>query len=373
MSLPAVDALLAEAVHRGDPPAAQCCVLLDGAPIHDGAHGCDPESVFDLASVTKVAATTSALALLASRRALGLDDHVGRYLSSGAHPDLTLRALLAHRSGLPAWRPFFTRAMADPLARAIYAERPRAPLAAWARARRLVLEGVLAAPLEVPGQRVYSDLGFITLGAVVETVAAERLHTFARRALHPGRDLGFVDLARGRSWLDDRAVVATGVTRPREPAPGQEGRCGVPEARRPEDPGRVDDDNAFAMGGVAGHAGLFGTARALARFAHDAWIDDALGLGDTRRAFLEVDEGARGPPRALGFDVPTPGSSAGRLARGARVVGHLGFTGCSVWMDLDRRLVVALLTNRTLPGRHRVEGIRALRPAVHDAVADALA
>jgi CubicO group peptidase (beta-lactamase class C family) len=102
---------------------------------------------------------------------------------------------------------------------------------------------------------------------------------------------------------------------------------------------------------------------------------DALRIGpDALRAFVTVDAAASGPPRALGFDVPTgPASSAGGLGDGPLgAVGHLGFTGCSLWLDLDRRLAVALLTNRTFEGRERVEGIRALRPAVHAAIREAV-
>src|SRR5690606_12689375 len=171
-------------------------------------------------------------------------------------------------------------------------------------------------------------------------------------------DLGFVDLSRASSWLDGRHVVPTGRTRPREPAPGQEALV-PPPASSEDAPGRVDDDNAFAMGGVAGHAGLFGTARAIAvlgaRILDELEDRGRLGLGEVLRVFAAVDPADGPPPRGLGFDRPAPeGSSAGALLgragpRGA--IGHLGFTGCSLWIDLDRRLSVALLTNRTYPGR----------------------
>ena len=358
------DEVLAAAVASGDPPAAQCCVLLDGRVVHESAHGCALASVFDVASVTKVAATTSALARLVAEGAVALDDSVRRFLP-GAAFDASLRALLGHRSGLPAWRPLFVRVVADPVAGACFS-RDAAPPAAWARARTVLMQSVLSTPAPTPGRREYSDLGFLALGAVIEAVTATRLDRFCEAQLFRGRDLGFVDLATPASWLDGAHVLATGTTRPRAPAPGQEGLFEVPSQQAAPDPGRVDDDNAYAMGGVAGHAGLFTTARALAEHAHATWIEDALGA--TRAAFLARDP-ADGPPRALGWDVPTPGSSAGALGRGARVFGHLGYTGCSLWVDLDRRLVVTLLTNRTLPGRERVEGIRALRPAFHDAVA----
>lgn len=352
--------VLDAAVAAGDPPAAQCCVTIDGAVAHESAHGCGLDAVFDVASVTKVLATTSALALLVERGELGLDDPIGRTLPS-ARFDASLRALLGHRSGLPAWRPFFAPMVED----AIFRAPGEATADAFARARAEVVADVLATPLEAPGRRVYSDLGFIALGAAIEAATGQRLDRFCEAELFAGLDLDFVDLAAA-SPFEGREVLPTGWTRPRAPAPGQEGLFEVPAQARAPDAGRVDDDNAYAMGGVAGHAGVFGSARAVARFAHDAWVEDAFGA--TKRAFLAIDP-ADGPPRALGFDVPTEGSSAGALGRGGRVFGHLGFTGCSLWMDLDRRLVAVLLTNRVFSGREHVAGIRALRPAFHDAVA----
>ncbi len=362
-----LELLLDAAVALGEPPAAQCCVVVGGAVVHQSAHGCEADSVFDVASVTKVVATTSALASLVAAEELHLDEPAARWLPS-VDPRVTLRSLLGHRSGLAAWRPLFTRVMADPIAGACFdPSGASASAAAWARARTMVLEDVLGSPLEVVGRRVYSDLGFITLGAVVEAACGQRLDRWCAQELHAGYDLGYVDLADpASSWLVGRHVLPTGHTRPREPAPGQRDSFSVPPQPRRLDAARVDDDNAFAMGGVAGHAGVFGTARAVASFVYDTWVSER--LGETREQFLALDP-ADGPPRALGFDVPTPGSTAGALGRGRRVYGHLGFTGCSVWIDLDRDLCVALLTNRTLPGRAHVAGIRALRPAVHDAVA----
>lgn len=362
-----LERILDAAVATGDPPAAQCCVIQAGAIVHESAHACERASLFDVASVTKVAATTSALASLVARGALDLDDPVRRFLPAFAHESVTVRSLLGHRSGLPAWRPFFARVMDDALAGAIYSAPTRE---AWARARAMVMEDVLTTPLEVPGRRVYSDIGFLMLGALLEECAGERLDLFCERELYVGRDMGFVDLSAERSWLDARHVLPTGRTRPREPVAGQ--RYHVPAQEPSVDPGRVDDDNAFAMGGVAGHAGLFATSRALAEFMRDVWLDDGLGLGATRDAFLAIDPATEGPTRALGFDVPTPGGTAGRLGEGARVFGHLGFTGASVWMDLDRELVAVLLSNRTLEGRVHVDGIRRLRIAVHDAFCDTL-
>ena len=371
--------LLDRATGSGHVPAACACAIVDGEVVHESAHGASPdgtrasaESVFDVASVTKVAATTLAVAGLLARGELELDGAVARWLPAfGAQGKerVTVRELLGHRSGLAAWAPLFLGA------------REHLERGDFVTARAHVVGAVLDAPLGLPGRRVYSDLGFIALGALVEAASGARLDALVRESLYEplALDLGFVDLGERPTWLADRHVLPTGRTRPREPAPGQEHLYAVPEQPPRDDAGEVDDDNAFAMGGVAGHAGLFGTARALAELggliAGAVDGDDRLGMGEVLRAFAEIDP-AHGPVRSLGFDRPAAeGSSAGSLRgqagpRGA--IGHLGFTGCSLWIDLDRRLSVALLTNRTHRGRQHVEPIRALRPAFHDRLCRAI-
>ena len=389
-----VSDVLEAATSVGDPPASACAAIVDGELMHESAHGASPDgtptrahSLFDVASVTKAVATSAAVATLIARGALTLDTPIVERLPGfGEHGKerVTVRELLAHRSGLPAWEPLFVEAMRDAVAGECFAPGGAPSAAAWARGRAIVLEQVEGARLEHPGERVYSDLGFLALGALVEATSGQRLHRFCEEALFAPlglhEELGFVDLAAGPSWIDEAHVLPTGRTRPREPAPGQEGLYAIPEQPERLDPGRVDDDNAFAMGGVAGHAGLFGTARAVASFGM-ALLEELdgsggpLGLQDVLRTLFTIDASPKGPPRGLGFDVRTGETSSlgailGTGPRGA--FGHLGFTGCSLWLDLDRRLSVALLSNRTLPGRDRVEGIRSLRPQVHDALARAV-
>jgi CubicO group peptidase (beta-lactamase class C family) len=346
----------------------------------------DAECRFDVASVTKLA-TTLLAAQLVERGTLDLDAPVRRLLPAFEGKDeVTPRHLLAHTSGLPAWRPLFERCARDPVAGALF---PPAGLAGAARAqavtrsRALLLEAVLASPLAGPtGERVYSDLGFITLGRLVEELGGASLGELARRELFAPLGLartGFVDLG-----AEDLAVrlsadrfAATGGTRPREPAPGQEGSYAIPPQGPALDLGEVDDDNAYALGGIAGHAGLFSTAAELARLGQ-AILDELDGpagkarLG-ARGALAECVRPSPcrvGPARGLGFDLPAPsGSAAGeRFGKGGPrgAVGHLGFTGCSLWVDLDRRVSAALLTNRVAFGRANVEGIRRLRPEFHD-------
>jgi CubicO group peptidase (beta-lactamase class C family) len=231
---------------------------------------------------------------------------------------------------------------------------------------------------------VYSDVGFIVLGEILsvaagaslDAVVAERVTVPLGLAAHFRRLSGPAPAAAGAG-----PIAPTGATRPREPAPGQDGSWTAIE-RRPGRPGEVDDDNAWAMDGVAGHAGLFGTAGDVAAFGQ-AVLDDVAGQarlaapGLWARA-LERDAETPGSTRALGFDThragdPTADASAGRWLGQALpgAVGHLGFTGVSLWIDLARAVVVALCTNRTALGRANVR-IRGFRPRFHDAVMEAL-
>lgn len=314
-----------------------------------------PECLFDLASVTKVMSTTA----LVLELGLPLDAPLRRFLP-GVAVEASLDDLLFHRSGLPAFLPYF----AEPLStHPALCEGPNPELRARVRAE--VLARVAATP---PGARVgreavYSDLGFILLGAALEAAAGEPLDAlFARRIAKPlGLTAGFRRISAGLPL--PRTVAITGSTRPREPAPGQEGLWRVDP--RPTHFAQVDDDNAFVLDGVAGHAGLFGTALDVARFGE--WMRQS-----GRRWPRDATPGST---RSRGFDTPSDvGASCGpRFGRaGPRgAIGHLGFTGTSLWIDLDRELVVAFLTNRVALGRANVR-IREFRPRVHEAVLDAL-
>ncbi len=319
-----------------------------------------PTCLFDLASVTKVMSTTA----LVLDQQLAIESSLQRWLPTAAAP-VGLADLLFHRSGLPAFLPYFEQELNS--VPALFGG-PEPELRA--QVRRSVIERVLATQPERPAgqQAVYSDLGFIILGIALETATGTPLdRLFASRIATPlGLTAGYRRISEGLPVPAEFA--ATGVTRPREPAPGQEGQWRV--TTHPTELAQVDDDNAFCLDGVSGHAGLFGTALDVARFGQailegrwapsTPWGRDPLTAGSTR---------------ALGFDTPSAdgascGSRFGRKGpRGA--IGHLGFTGTSVWIDLDRQLVVALLTNRVALGRANVR-IREFRPKLHDAVLDAL-
>lgn len=356
-SLAPVRAVLEEGLRDGIAPAVSAVVLRHGALLHEGLHGQagdDPlgaSHLFDVASLTKVMATGTLAARMVEAGLLPLDARVSRWLPSFAAKKaaITVRHLLSHASGLPAWRPLHARLPPDP-----------------ARAQAALEAALAAEPLEsAPGQRAqYSDLGFLALGLVLERIGggpldrlcADRVFLplgLARTAFRPARD-------RSTAPLGASAFVPTTV---RERS----------ELRR----GEVHDDNARALGGVAGHAGLFSTARDVAVLGQ-AWLLALQGrssfLGaETASAFAARDKTPRSH-RALAWDRPSGDAPAigSRLGMGDRgAIGHLGFTGCSLWLDIDAGLSCALLTSHC-PEVGHTGRIQAFRRRFHDAVAQAL-
>lgn len=323
-----------------------------------------PDTTFDLSSLTKALATTTAFALLVKERKLRFDDRVTRFFHDfGVHgkTHITFRHLLAHCSGLPPWRPYY-----KDIAR-IEKKEGRLNFIASRGAKEYVYEQIHRESIEYEtGTRsLYSDLGFMLLGEMVETLARMPLDRFCHeRIFRPlgMRSTAFVDLTQLRTRR--LAPVAEAIA-PTEHCPWRHRvLCG-----------EVHDDNAYAMGGVAGHAGLFGSASDVAALSSRllaCWhgADDFL----PRELMTELWARDASVPKsswALGWDTPSPeGSSAGtRIA--SHAVGHLGFTGTSVWIDLERDVSVVLLTNRVHPHRDN-ERIREVRPRVHDAVFEAL-
>ena len=332
--------------------------------------------LFDVSSLTKVLCTGTLTALLVKEGRLGLDAPAAEWLPrfrEGGKERVTVRQLLAHSSGLPWWRPWFERAMADPVAGQAFlppSERPADLAAAFARGREIVAEGLWEEPLEAePGTRaLYGDPGFLALGFLLEAAGGAPLdRLFADRVAVPlgAPDTFFVG--------PGRLAVGQGPCAGRRYAPTE--RC---EHRHEQNEGTVNDDNAWAMGGVAGHAGLFSTASNVERLGQE-WLLALEGRGrildpKVAREFARRDA-TPGSERALSWDTPSAaGSSIGsRLGRGPLgAIGHLGYTGCSLWIDRDRKLVSVLLTNHVFPGGRRPAEILALRQAFHDAVAKAV-
>ncbi len=295
------------------------------------------ETRFDLASLTKPLVTAAAILRLIQKKALTMDDPVCRFIpefSGGHKAQVTLAHLLNHTSGLPAWKPYYEQ-----------------PLRPGEDGREAVYRCAHTEPLVAsPGEKsCYSDIGFILLGEVVERVSGTPLHRFCARHLFPLADClatGFIYNGRRPKALQGQRFAATS-------------DCHFV---------RVHDDNAWRMGGVAGHAGLFSTATEVYRLLR-LWMDALRGLGPfdpglsthfvTRR---------RGPSTfGLGWDTPSLfGSSSGRFFSKSSF-GHLGFTGTSLWVDRIHDLAVILLTNRVY---HGVENrkIQAFRPKLHDLI-----
>lgn len=344
-----VDRVIDDFLDQGAFPGAVVAVGYRGELVHARAFGklsyddAQPVSLdtrYDLASLTKVIATTTMAMILVDEERLRLDHPVQaflpRFVGDGKHA-VTVRHLLTHSSGVDWWAPLYQemQGKADYLARI--------------QAMDLVYE---------PGTKMqYSDLGVILLGEILERVAGEPIDAFVgRRVFGP---LGMPDTG----FRSDRAAWSR--IAPTEDDPWR-GRVLQ---------GEVHDENAFALGGVAPHAGLFGTATDLARFAqmilnggileHQRIVSRETVAAFTRRA------GIADSTRALGWDTKSEqGSSAGtRFSPDA--FGHTGYTGTSLWIDPQRQLFVILLTNRVHPTRENTL-IRQVRPAVADAVVRAL-
>jgi serine-type D-Ala-D-Ala carboxypeptidase len=317
------------------------------------------DTIYDVASLTK-AVSTSVLAMrLVAAGRIALDDRVDRYLPEfqGDLKDrVTVRHLLCHASGLPPHRPFYESVAAG-------IARPDHAIATAAAEEPLINR---------PGAvSVYSDLGFILLGWLMARATGEELDVLFRRLIFEPLGLSsatFLSVDGGRDGGSREEFVARHEVAPTESCP-RRGRILL---------GEVHDLNAFAMGGVAGHAGLFSDAADLGRIARAltfAWHGDVGENGvvhrDVIREFWRPADIA-GSTWRLGWDGPSAsGSQAGsKMSRAA--VGHLGFTGCSIWIDPRRALWIVLLTNRVHPTVREDPRFRGFRAAVHDAALDAL-
>ena len=336
--------MLEQAVHARAFPAAVIEVGNAARPLWRKAFGrvtfeataapATEETIFDLASLTKVLATTALVMQRLERGSIGLDDPLTRHLGAWQGADraaVTIRDLLSHCGGLPGYVPVF---------------RGHTGRAEFERA-------ICGMPLDYPPRTtaVYSDLGFILLGFVID----DEMTLSTRRFDVMRSQMGVVEPLQFNPPPLWKARTA-----PTELDPWR-GRVLV---------GEVHDENCAALGGAAGHAGLFGTAGAVGECArHYLQILDG-GAGAFGRATLEAFITRRtdvpGSSRALGWDTMLPTSSCGaRLS--PRAFGHTGFTGTSLWIDPERGAYVVLLTNRVHPTRSN-EAIRQIRPAVHDAV-----
>ncbi|WNG15269.1 serine hydrolase domain-containing protein [Cystobacter fuscus] len=369
--------VLDEAVTLGIFPSAQAVVLHRGVQVFGGVAGpVTGDTRFDLASLTKVLSTTALFLRLWTEGKVGPETPVARFFPGSPVGDAgaTVADLLYHRSGLPPFVPFFAEALTS----TPELLDPACPSATRARVRDEVLQAAARTPLAAPWRTrtAYSDVGFILLGEILARVGGAPLDILFSRHVAGPLGLG-ARYHRLTDFPTDGLVAPTGATRPREPAPGQETMWGQLPSR-PAVLGEVDDDNAWVMDGVSGHAGLFGTAVDVARFGQAILAgcagDAAIAPGPLWFRALATDPLLPGSTRSMGFDSPSEAlSSAGHFIGDTPpgAVGHLGFTGTSLWVDLRRSLVVALVTNRVAHGRKEVR-IRDFRPVFHDLVVDSL-
>jgi CubicO group peptidase (beta-lactamase class C family) len=368
-----VEQAINEAVERNAIPGATIVIRKGEDIAFEGAFGNRAvvperspmrlETVFDLSSLTKPLATTIGVMMLARDGKMRLDDRITRFFHNfGVHgkSHVTFRQMLAHCSGLAAWRPFYqliaevekggkvnfmaSRGAKEFVYEEIHREKPEAP----------------------PGTRmIYSDLNFILLGEMVEQVSGVALNRFCRDKIFRPLEL------RATDFIDISLVR----TRRLEPVPEMFAPTSVCALRKRLLVGEVDDENAFAMGGVAGHAGLFAPVKEVDRIAHEL-LRCYAGRSDLVpqkivREFWTRDKALQDSTWALGWDSPSlEYSSSGRHFT-PEAVGHLGFTGTSVWIEPSREIAISLLTNRVHPHRDN-QAIRDFRPKIHDLVMEAL-
>jgi len=300
-------------------------------------------TLFDLASLTKVVATTAMAMILYERGVLDLgapvaaivpEFAVGSDVVDPIRRIVTARMLLAHNSGLPAYEKLFLRA----------------------KTRDELLHAALTTTLtSSPGTRAeYSDIGFIVLGVALERLADEALDTFCQREV-------FGPLGMAHTTFNPAPALNDSIP------PTADDRS----FRHRIIQGEVQDENASLLGGVAGHAGLFSTAEDLAIFAH-AMLNGGHPIlrADTVAFFSHRESTPDGTSRALGWDTPSSPSQSGKYFS-TRSFGHLGYTGTSLWIDPERGLSVILLTNRTWPDCQN-QAMKQVRPALHDAIVEAL-
>jgi CubicO group peptidase (beta-lactamase class C family) len=315
------------------------------------------DTVFDLASVSKVFATASLATSLVERGWIRWDTEVRAILPEFRHDGITLRMLAAHTSGLPAWFPFFSKISAafggDELGSIAVEDRQ-------AVMRTFCFEVDLD---RAPGTKaVYSDIGFLLLGFCLEEVLGMSLDRAVPRFLW--RPMGLIESARRRGERGPyyfRTTEAAFRIRDEQVAATED--C---PWRKTILQGQVHDDNCWAMGGYGGHAGVFGTATDLLSFGKNL-LSGYFSRETLREAWTRVN-----PPeecdRTPGWDTPSGDAPAFGKLFSASSVGHLGFTGTSLWIDPENRCVVVLLTNRVHPSRENPL-IRAFRGRYHDALA----
>jgi CubicO group peptidase (beta-lactamase class C family) len=296
------------------------------------------ESIFDLASLTKVLATTSMAMILYQGGLLDLEMPVvgilPEFRGDPRRAIVTFRQLLAHSSGLPAYERLFLRA----------------------KSKDELLREAFSVPLKNdPGTHAeYSDVGFILLGAALERIAGEPIDRVCQREIFGPLGMSHTTFNPPAAWRS--RIVPTADDR---------------TFRKRVIQGEAQDENASVMGGIAPHAGLFSNVSDIAVFANAILSGGFAAIcPETVRLFTRREESPAGTSRALGWDTPSSPSQSGKYFSQSSF-GHLGYTGTSLWIDAERKISITLLTNRTWPDCENW-AIKEIRPAFHDAVMEAL-
>ncbi len=360
-----VDHAIEKAIDSGEIPGgvvlarqgSELCYqgVFGAACLHPHRHDTRIDTIYDLASLTKVMATTAAVMLLVQEDKLKLDQPVADVLPAfggRGKAEITLRHLLTHSSGLRPWRAYFADLRERDLRKGESVVGTEAGRAAVID--RILRSSVVHNPAEAS---VYGDLDFIVLGAVVETAAEQGLDEFCRARIYEPLQLEQTHFNPLPCMRDRTHYAATEQCAWREKILW----------------GEVHDPNAWAMGGVSGHAGLFSTAPEVMRFANEMLAaqrgESPIFKQEIAHEFFRKQRIAPESDWALGWDTPTPGHSTSGQHFSEHSIGHTGFTGTSLWIDLERDLVVVALFNRVhmIAKKSRFE----LRPLIHDLIYDA--
>jgi CubicO group peptidase (beta-lactamase class C family) len=307
----------------------------------------EKETIFDLASLTKPLATTLAIMKLVDEDLLDLDKPISYPIQPFPwkdKADITPRVLLNHSAGLPDWKPFYLELIKYPLEK-----------------RKSVLrQSIMKEPLyhEPKTVSLYSDLGFVLLEWIIEITAGQDLSSFLNVTFyHPlGLESLYLDQITADRIYEKNRFAAT------EYCPW----------RKEIIQGHVHDENAYVLGGYSGHAGLFGTAldvftltTALVKIYHGTRSD--LLSTETVRTFFSRQGIVPDSTYALGWDTPSQKNSSSGSYFSPTSVGHTGFTGTSLWVDLEKKIIVIFLTNRIHPSRSN-EKIKDFRPKLHNLI-----
>lgn len=354
-----VNQTMRQAVADGIFPSAQLIIVKGKEPIfHEAFGNATLDTIFDIASLTKAICTTTLTMQLVAENKLQLNDPIKKYLpevSNNSIKEITFRHLLSHSSGLPAWQPYYQMVPKDDIGKP--------------EGKEEILTAIFNEPLSYePGHRsLYSDLGFILLGLIIERITRKRLNELFNEKI--AKPLGLENTFFVPLNLSTKAPKRLSTAfAPTEDCPW----------RHKILQGEVHDQNCYAMGGVAGHAGLFSTTTDIEKFVKafknnfipKEIIDKFLPFGSN---LTEVNStwylGWDRPSHLVNPLVPASPRTIGQsgIHFSEKSFGHLGYTGCSLWIDLKQDFWVCLLTNRIHPSTTN-EKIRQFRPMLHNMI-----